>query len=73
MSSELVPEDFDLDHARQAPSTTPHNERPRCPECNQLAVRKKTGKPSSNPDGPSHYCNRCGAKFDEPVYGDSDD
>ena len=68
--SEIIPEGFDLKQALQAPSTTPPAERPRCPECKLLTVRRKTDKPGDRQHPEEFYCNRkdCGFHFDEPVY-----
>ena len=70
--SSIVPDDFDLESARRQHSTTPKDQRPRCPQCKRLSVRTKTGKPSgTSHSDKKHYCNRCDAHFDEPVYGPS--
>jgi hypothetical protein len=37
-ASNIVPDDFDLDHARSQTSTTPDEARPACPKCNRTNV-----------------------------------
>lgn len=66
-----VPEDFDLDAALAAHSTTPTDERKRCPECGRATVHTKspTGRSRRSEHPEDHYCKSYGAHFDEPLVG----
>jgi len=82
----LVPEEFldnwdassvdeALKKAAQAPTTTPAEERPRCPVCGTLRV---SPRPTDTSDGPPQqhdgaYVCRERHYFDDPVYGAPDD
>ena len=68
---DIVPEDFDLDAARNQPSTTADSDRRRCPECGSVKIVQKTAKGAAAPnrkDG-RFRCKAtgCQAHFDEPV------
>lgn len=73
----LVPEDFDLDAARHARSTTPPEQRTRCPVCHQTDVRPKAdrddpvGRERDNPE--RYHCRACGTHFDDPLTPDDPD
>lgn len=68
-----VPDDFDLHDARQAHSTTPADEKPRCPNCGRMSIDARVGSIAVEKrwDDPDYYCRECGTMFDEPVYADS--
>ena len=64
-----------LRKAAQAPTTTPAEERPRCPVCGTLRV---SPRPTDTSDGPPQqhdgaYVCRERHYFSDPVYGDPDD
>lgn len=66
-------EDFDLESALQSYSTTPEEERKRCPECLSPNITRKTHRHKDvehRQDG-RYRCEirECGAHFDEPRTG----
>lgn len=72
----IIPDDFDLDGARDTHSTTPKAERKRCPRCGQSAILPLTGKggagvPSGHTDH-EYRCEKCDNRFDDPVWGGSE-
>lgn len=64
----LVPEDFDLDAALQAGSSTPRDDQDQCPYCASVNVTRKTMKADGDPVRlPGRYrCNECREHFDRP-------
>lgn len=76
-SHSIVPEDFDLASARSKRSTTPDDERPRCPYCNSVNIESKTGHyfGSVHRQEGKYRCDArgCGRHFDKPVRGDGDE
>lgn len=67
---DIVPEDFDLEHAKTKQSTTPREEQDACPECGSVVIRFRVNDgynvpiDKKNPDDEC-YCENCGATFDE--------
>jgi len=54
--------------AERAPSSTPHGELRRCPECSSVSVSSKTAiVERENTKEGTHKCSACGAHFDEPL------
>jgi transposase-like protein len=59
-----------LKQRQRSPSTTDHEEMPRCPNCGSVKLRHKTGGPGG-PRKPGEYrCDGCNSHFDEPVKAD---
>lgn len=65
-SDPLIPEDFDLDAALSAPSTTPDDKRKTCPECGSIAIVRKTSAPGRRTYIDPWYCDHCDSHFDTP-------
>lgn len=73
MSDSLVPEDFDLEAAKRAKTTTPEETLPRCPECESVQVRTKGKRDNRDRQYDTDYCcQNCRSHFDEPLEGDRD-
>lgn len=79
---EIAPDDFlstwgassyeeAINRAEQAPTTTPAEELPRCPECQSQRIKHKTEKHDGQgaKDG-AYVCTACRNHFEEPVYLD---
>jgi len=79
---EIAPDDFlstwgassyeeAIKEAEQAPTTTPDEELPRCPECESQRIKSKTEKHDGQgaKDG-AYVCATCRNHFDDPVYFD---
>ena len=65
-----IPDDFDLDAARRAPSSTPAEERERCPHCGSYNISVKTqvhGGPNKREYDGDYFCDCCKNHFDDPV------
>lgn len=66
-NDDLIPDDFDLDAAKRAPSTTSDTDRVTCPECDSVSVcpnvrvKPECGFSDRETD---YYCTRCNAHFD---------
>ncbi|WP_254810690.1 hypothetical protein [Natronosalvus amylolyticus] len=70
----LVPEDFDFEAIHKARSTTPLDERRRCPECRSTRVYQISDDPRGWTDADSDFgCENCQAHFDEPIRGGFDE
>lgn len=72
-TADIVPDDFDLDDARHARSTTDEADQPKCPQCRSFNISRKVGNHiGQNKDRhPGRWrCNRCQHHFDEPVWGE---
>lgn len=70
MSGEtIVPDGFDLERARRAPSTTPDEKRKRCPSCDSMRIRHYTGKFVADESADGYRCLDCGHHFSTPVAG----
>lgn len=54
--SSLVPEDFDLEAAKNAPSTTPSEERPKCPHCETATLQTAPGYRGAET---KYMCKKC--------------
>lgn len=68
LRSDIVPDGFDLDAARQCHSSTARTERPRCPACYKLSIVKRSpGIEGITTDGRAYRCDKCGHTFDEPA------
>lgn len=68
----IIPDDFDWNEARVQPSTTPEDERDRCPECGSLSISPRTGRgggQSAHPVEWNYECGVCSNRFDEPARG----
>lgn len=55
-SGSLVPEDFDLEAAKNAPSTTPSEERPQCPYCETATLQTAPGYRGAET---KYMCKKC--------------
>jgi len=66
----IVPEDFDLHSALHSESSTPPEERTRCPECKHSSIYPITHKSNGvvRPDA-EYRCEDCGHAFDQPIRG----
>jgi transposase-like protein len=70
MSSEqIVPEDFDLNDALNAYSTTPREEMSRCPNCESVNIQRKSTRPRSARQTRTEdwRCFHCEEHFEEPL------
>ena len=66
----IVPEDFNLEAARKAPTTTPDHEIPRCPRCESASIRHRSGGLPNNHSFETLYrCKICDHRFDHPEVG----
>jgi hypothetical protein len=81
---EVVPDEFveswgaasveeALEKAEQAPTTTPTDERKRCPVCATQRVYPKPSKGDQSTRKPGEYVCANRHHFDDPVYGDPED
>ena len=66
-TDEIVPEDFDLEAAKNAHSTTSPDERKRCPECKRSTVCRKVDDHRKREIDTEYYCIQCLTHFDEPL------
>lgn len=66
--SDFVPEEFDLEAAKYAHSTTDPSKRKRCPRCESTDLRNNTDDPrgSRNRRG-RYYCRKCRTHIEKPV------
>lgn len=59
-----------LEAMKYAPSSTPDEQRKRCPECRSPKVRRKIpGSRGRDPKPGEYSCAKCHAHFDEPLVG----
>jgi hypothetical protein len=78
-TDDIIPEDFDLDDARHAASTTPVEDEDTCPHCGSIQVMSRVegkdkhgGTPTSRQqeqieyDEP-YFCDNCRERFEEPA------
>jgi rubredoxin len=74
MSGEIiVPEDFDLDSALSAQSSTPEEEMRRCPECRAVNIQRKSNRPESHRERSEDWrCQTCEIHFEEPLPPESE-
>lgn len=66
-SDSIIPEGFDLDQARRAHSTTPHETQPRCPECGSIKIHEKRRETANRIRKGDYRCGKCAHHFDEPA------
>lgn len=72
----IVPDDFDLNAARHAYSTTPDEKQPKCPECESINISRKVGNhigKRKETNSGAWRCNNCKHHFDVPDRGESRD
>jgi DNA-directed RNA polymerase subunit RPC12/RpoP len=68
--TKIVPDGFDWDAARAAPSSTPDDQRKRCPECESKAINPRAEHwGNQRPPDAQYQCMACGADFEYPVGG----
>ncbi len=60
-----------LCRAQQAPTTTPDDELPRCPECQSVRLRARPGTPHQQPEkrDTDYWCENCHTAVDDPEAG----
>lgn len=76
-TDDIVPEGFDLEEAHRRRSTTPREERERCPYCESTRIWKRQGdrwdypedtRRGSPPENDERCsCRSCGGHFDDPL------
>jgi predicted RNA-binding Zn-ribbon protein involved in translation (DUF1610 family) len=64
----IVPDDFSLEAALNAESTTADERHNRCPRCASAAIRSRDGGMQGSAEH-LYYCAHCGFRFDYPEVG----
>lgn len=67
MTSDSVPDNFDLSVAKDRRSSTDISERRQCPKCNSINIRVKSpsGSNQTREDMADYQCCQCGTHFND--------